>query len=269
MKLESQRILITGAAGGIGKELCTQLAARKARLCLIDRSREVCDKLVQELNNYSAETMIHYADITRAEERERVVNEMIKKWGGIDLLVNLAGVLDFARYDEQDPGTIHRILQVNVEAPMQLARYVLPQMIERGRGRIVNIGSMFGSIGFPCFAAYSASKFAMRGFSQALRRELAASGVGVTYISPRAVKTPFNPPVIHHMAELGMMHMDEPQWVAKKIIQAVEKEKDEAYLGFPESFFARINAILPGVVSRSIIKQVPALISFTQGKAKP
>jgi short-subunit dehydrogenase len=150
---------------------------------------------------------------------------------------------------------------------MQLTRYVLPSMIEQGHGRIVNIGSMFGSIGFPCFAAYSASKFAMRGFSQALRRELTGTGVGVTYVSPRAVKTRFNPPVVHRMAELGMMRMDDPQWVARKIVQAIEKEKDEAYLGFPESLFARINAVLPRIVDGAIVKQVPTLVSFTaQGR---
>ena len=101
-----------------------------------------------------------------------------------------------------------------------------------------------------------------------MRRELTGSGVGVTYVSPRAVKTPFNPPVVHRMAELGMMHMDDPQWVAHKIVRAVEKEKDEAYLGFPEGLFARLNALLPGAVGRAIAKQLPALISFTQHKAK-
>lgn len=68
--------------------------------------------------------------------------------------------------------------------------------------------------------------------------------------------------------ELGMMHMDDPEWVVKKIVHAIEKERDEAYLGFPESLFARINVILPGIVSRGIIKQVPALISFTQQKRR-
>jgi short-subunit dehydrogenase len=145
---------------------------------------------------------------------------------------------------------------------------VLPQMIERGHGRIVNVGSMFGSIGFPCFATYSASKFALRGFSQALRRELAGSGVGVTYISPRGVKTPFNPPMVHRMAELGMMHMDDPQWVAKKMVLAIAKQKEEAYIGFPENLFARINAVFPGLVNRAIIRQVPALVSFAQQKAR-
>ena len=127
---------------------------------------------------------------------------------------------------------------------------------------------MFGSIAFPCFAAYSASKFALRGFSQALRRELSGSGVGVTYIAPRAVKTPFNPPVVHRMAALGMMHMDDPLWVAQKIVRAIEKGKDEVYLGFPESLFARVNALLPRIVDRAIVKQVPALFSFTTQRHK-
>jgi short-subunit dehydrogenase len=263
MNLEGQRILITGAGGGIGQALCGQLAARKTRLCLLDRSPDIGQRLLLEQKNSETEILSVRADITRAEDRERAINKMIQTWDGIDLLINLAGVMDFARFDEQDPGMIQRILQVNVEAPIQLTRYALPHMIHQGHGRIVNIGSMFGSIGFPCFAAYSASKFAMRGFSQSLRRELAGTGVGVTYVSPRAVKTTFNPPVIHRMAELGMMKMDEPQWVAQKIVRAIEKRKDEVYLGFPESLFARINALLPGLVDGAIIKQVPTLIAFT------
>ena len=240
MNLESQRILITGASGGIGQELCVQLAQHKSRLCILDRNQDSSERLGVELKKLPVDVLAIQADITRADDRERAINKMTQAWGGIDILINLAGVMDFARFDEEDPGIIQRILQVNVEAPMQLTRSVLPQMVERSHGRIVNIGSMFGSIGFPCFAAYSASKFAMRGFSQALRRELNGSGVGVTYVSPRAVKT----------------------------ISAIVKEKDEAYMGFPESMFARINAILPGIVSRSITKQVPTLISFTQQKLK-
>jgi short-subunit dehydrogenase len=268
MHLESQRILITGAGGGIGQELCAQLAARRARLCLLDRNQDLLATLEQDLKTFPTEVLTAQADMTRAAERERAVNMMTQAWGGIDILINLAGVMDFVRFDEQDPGMIQRLLQVNVEAPMQLTRYVLPQMIERGRGRIVNIGSMFGSIGFPCFSAYSASKFALRGFSQALRRELAGSGVGITYVSPRAVRTPFNPPVVHRMAELGLMHMDDPQRVVKNIVRAIEKEKQETYIGFPESLFARLNAILPGIVSRAINKQVPTLISFTHQRAQ-
>lgn len=265
MNLESQRILITGASGGIGQHLCRLLSTRGARLCLVDRQAETSERLRQSLQG---EMVAANGDVTRGDDRERAINAAMQAFGGIDVLINLAGVMDFARLDEQDPALIQRILAVNVEAPMQLARAVLPQMLERRRGRIVNIGSMFGSIGFPCFAAYTASKFALRGFSEALRRELSGSGVGVTYVAPRAVKTPFNPPVVHRMAALGMMHMDDPQWVAQRIVRAIEKERDETYLGFPESLFARINALLPGVVGRAIAKQVPALMAFNREKAK-
>lgn len=266
MDPKSQRILITGASGGIGQALCTELAGRGARLCMLDRRKGKDATLAWELNTFVTEVMHLQADISRAEERERALRQVMQAWGGIDILINLAGVLDFTRYDEQEPAMIQRILQVNVEAPMQLTRQVLPQMVARGYGRIVNIGSMFGSIGFPCFAAYSASKFALHGFSQALQRELAETGVGVTYVSPRAVKTAFNPPVIHKMTELGMMRMDEPEWVARKIVRAIEKEREEVYLGFPESLFARINGILPGLIGRALMKQAPTLSAFSRQK---
>jgi len=266
MNITSQRVLVTGASGGIGQALCRELAQRGARLCMIDRRRRGDAALASELNTFVTEVLRLEADISRAEERERALQQVTQAWGGVDILINLAGVLDFTRFDEQDPAMIQRILQVNIEAPMQLTRQVLPQMVARGRGRIVNIGSMFGSIGFPCFAAYSASKFALRGFSQALRRELTESGVGVTYVSPRAVKTAFNPPVVHKMAELGMMRMDDAGWVARKIVRAVERGRDEVYLGFPEGLFARVNALLPGLVGRALARQVPALSAFSRQK---
>lgn len=261
MNLQSKRILLTGAAGGIGRQLCALFAARNARLCLVDRDRQAVESVGRDM---PSGTLAVATDITSADDRAAVIARMEQAFGGIDVLINLAGILDFKRFQDSDPTTIQRILQVNVEAPMQWVRAVLPKMTAQGSGRIVNIGSMFGSIGFPGFAVYSASKFALRGFSQALRRELSGTGVGVTYISPRAVKTPLNPEVVHLMAERGMMRMDDAHWVAAEIVRAIEKEKNEAYLGFPEKFFARINAVLPGVVDRGIAKQVPEILAFAE-----
>ena len=207
-------------------------------------------------------------DVTRPEDREAALALTEREWGGLDVLINLAGVLGFGPYQEEDPGLVARLLKVNLEAPMQLTRAILPGMIERGQGRIVNVGSMFGSIGFPLFAAYSASKFALRGFSQALRRELAGTGVGVTYVSPRAVRTPLNPPVVHAMAEHGLMRMDAPEPVALAIVRAIERDRKEAYLGFPEGIFARVNGILPGLVDRALARQVPTLMAYAS-TAKP
>jgi len=264
MHLESKRILLTGAAGGIGAHLRQLLAARSARLGLLDRGPEASASLAEAARDLPSDCVVIDADITSADDRRRAVQAMHQAFGGIDMLINLAGVLDFRPFAEADPGTITRLLQVNVEAPLLLAREVLPEMTARGSGRIVNIGSMFGSIAFPCFAAYSAGKFALRGFSQALRRELTGTGVGVSYVSPRAVRTAFNPDIIHHMAERGLMRMDDADWVAARIVQAIERDRDEVYLGFPESLFARINALWPRLVDRSVNKQVPTLLDFAR-----
>ena len=262
MKLSNQRIVITGAGGGIGRALTEELVSKGARLCLLVRQSDQAVPPVNLDAIRDSQTFTWACDVSRADQREKAVHAVERSWGGVDVLINLAGVLDFRSFQEEDPAMLQRMVQVNVEAPMQLARALLPGMLERGHGRIVNVGSMFGSIGFPFFAAYSATKFALRGYSQALRRELAGTGVGVTYVSPRAVNTPLNPPVIHEMASRGVMRMDEPGPVAKAIVRAIEQERSESYLGFPESLFARINAVFPGLVDLALSKQTPGLLAY-------
>lgn len=264
MNFKDQRVMITGAAGGIGTELVALLAARGARLCLLNRGAASVASLQERARRLGTETLVLQADVTVAAERQQALSRMRSAFGGIDVLINLAGMVDFHLLAETDPAIMPRLLAVNLEAPMQMAREVVPEMIERGRGRIVNMGSMFGSIGFPGFSLYSASKFALRGFSQALRRELSGSGVGVTYVSPRAVRTPFNPEVVHRMAERGMMHMDEPARVAVRTLHAIERDRDEAYLGFPESLFARLNGLFPRLIDRALRKDLPSLIAYTR-----
>jgi len=268
MQLSNQRIVITGAGGGIGKAIAAELTSKGARLCLLVRQSDPCVPSVTLDMARDAQTFTWACDVSRADQRDKAVNAVERAWGGADVLINLAGVLDFRPFQDEDPAMLQRMIQVNVEAPMQLARAFLPGMLERGHGRIVNVGSMFGSIGFPFFAAYSATKFALRGYSQALRRELAGSGVGVTYVSPRAVNTPLNPPVVHAMASRGMMRMDEPEPVAKAIVRAIEKDRSESYLGFPESLYVRINALLPGLVDLAIAKQTSSLFEYASGRKK-
>ncbi len=265
MNLRGKRILLTGAAGGIGRDLCQELAFRGAKLCLVGRTDASIASLRHMVEEKGLDALVVQADITQARDRESAVRRMHLKYAGIDVLINLAGQMDFQLFSASDPAMIQQMLQVNLQAPMQLTREVLPGMLVQGSGHIVNIGSMFGSIGYPGFATYSATKFALRGFSQALRRELTDSGIGVTYVSPRGVRTAFNPRAVHAMAAEGMMHMDEPAWVATHIANAIEKEKDEAYLGFPESFFARLNSLWPRLVDLSLKKVVPAISRHAGG----
>ncbi|MCG6943150.1 MAG: SDR family oxidoreductase [Thiohalocapsa sp.] len=265
MRLETQRVLLTGAGGGMGRLVARMLAEKGAWICALEHSPDAAETLRAELEPLGARPLVAIGDVTRADARAAAIALAEREWGGIDILINLAGVLELRRFQDTDPAAVSRLLAVNLEAPMLLAREVLPGMLRYGHGRIVNVGSMFGSIGFPLFAAYSASKFALRGFSQALRRELTGTGVGVTYIAPRAVRTALNPPVVHAMAAHGLMRMDEPEPVAAAMVQAIERERNEVYLGQPEGFFAGVNAILPGLVDGALAKQLPALIDHLDG----
>ncbi len=190
-------------------------------------------------------------DLSSQEGCSDAVQKAMLALGGIDVLINLAGLMSFCTYEDEDIECVQRIMQVNLITPMLLSRAVLPQILEQNKGQIANIGSMFGSIGFAYFSTYSASKFGLRGFSQALRRELADTDIEVTYLSPRAVKTPINTGPIVQMGVAANMNMDEPELVAGLMHKAIEAGKKEAYFSYPEAIFARVNGISPGIVDNA------------------
>jgi short-subunit dehydrogenase len=257
-QLTDQRIILTGAAGGIGSELAKQLSSHGCKLGLVGRSQEKLEQLAEQLVNDSidkSDIALIVADIVTQEGRQTIVEQMKKEFQGYDILINTAGIMDFTSLLEQSDERIEAVFQTNVIAPIQLCKKVLPYMKSQNKGHIVNVGSTFGSIGFAWFTSYSTSKFALRGFSQALRRELAETAVKVSYIAPRAVKTSLNSSAVYNMAKEVKMNMDSPDWVAKKIIQSIINNDKEKYLGFPESLFVRINAIFPGIVDRATRSQ--------------
>ena len=127
-------------------------------------------------------------------------------------------------------------------------------MKKRGDGQIVNIGSIFASINFAHFVTYSSSKAGVKAFSEALRRELKGSGVHVSYVAPRSIKTPLNSAKVLQMAKATKMNMDSPEFVANHIIEAIKHKKKDVYIGFPESLFVRINGLLPRMVDSALAK---------------
>lgn len=255
MNLNSARVILTGASGGIGSATAEALVKSGAQLLLVDRQAEGLQKLANRLRADGAQVHAFPADLTRAADRQAVPEHATRVLGGVDLLVNNAGLLHFNPFEDEDPQAMERLLNVNVVAPILLARAVLPLMQRQGHGRIVNIGSIFGSIGFPYFASYSASKFALRGFSEALRRELGGSGVGVTYIAPRATRTSLNRSAVNRMNEALKVAMDSPERVAAAVVDALRRDRDEVYLGWAESLFVRLNGLMPRLVDRALGKQ--------------
>jgi len=251
MRVDEKRIILTGAAGGMGKILARLLVERQASCALVDADADALNTLCRDLSG----TIAVPADLSTAKQCSEAAQQAIDGLGGVDILINLAGLMSFCTYEHEDVDRLECLIRVNLVAPMALSRAVLPEMLAQGTGQIVNIGSMFGSIGFAYFSAYSASKFGLRGFSQALRRELSDTGVSVTYVSPRAVKTPINTSAIMKMNAATHTTMDDPAVIAAKILRATEAGRKEAYLGFPESLFARLNGLWPALIDGAIRKQ--------------
>ena len=238
MPFEAKRILLTGGSGGIGSLIRRQLEYEGARVTVLDREPPVMGASFLQ-HDLSSPQGIEAAAAAVAE----------RPW---DILVNLAGIQHFGPLCAQSPEHLLASYMVNLVAPVRLTQAVLPGMREQGVGQIVNVGSIFGSINFAHFVTYSSAKAGLRGFSQALRRELAGSGVDVTYVAPRAVRTALNSAKVMEFAGLTGMNMDAPEPTARRIIDAIRARRRDAYLGFPEAIFVRLNAILPGLVDRAL-----------------
>ena len=264
--MQHKRVILTGAGGGIGSQLVALLYAAGTRLSLVDLNAAALQQLQQTHGAERIHTVV--ADITRREERARIVDETQQRYGGIDILINAAGINPFGVFSAQEETLVEKTIEINLLAPMLLARAVLPVMLAQGSGQIVNVGSTFGSIGFAWFSAYSASKFALRGFSQALRRELVDTGIAVSYVAPRAVRTALNSSQVYDMAKVVRMKMDDPEAVARQILRAIRHRRKECYIGFPESLFVRINALLPGLVDRALRGQNRTARVFAAGSGK-
>jgi short-subunit dehydrogenase len=247
-RLPRYRAILTGASGGIGRAIAVALAPHCEELLLVGRDAARLEE-ARRAAGPVARTLV--ADLATPAGRDAV--ELL----GVNLLVNNAGVGDFAWLETQDDATLERIVQANLLAPMQLTRRLLPDLRRAGDAWIVNVGSILGYLGYPGNAAYCASKFALRGFSEALRRELADTGVQVLYLAPRATRTAMNGAGVNALnAELGVA-MDPPEAVAAQLVALLEHPSRERLLGMPEALFARQNQIVPGLVDRALRRQLP------------
>jgi short-subunit dehydrogenase len=253
MKLHGTKVILTGASRGIGRELARRLAGRGARLVLLGRDAAAVAAVCNEVFAVGSRADPIQFDLAAPAGHEAVIERARAILGRIDVLVNNAGVSSFESFERQSPEAIARIVATNLVAPMLLARAALPHL-EAG-ARIVNVGSMFGSIGFPHCAVYSGTKFGLRGFSEALRREVAARGIGVTYVAPRAARTGANSAALYRFAAKTGMALDAPGDVAEGIVDAIERDEAERFFGGPEPLFARLNALLPRLVDRALGKQ--------------
>ena len=204
MRFSGQSIAITGGAGELGLRLVHRFVSEGAAVTIYDRQPP------------PPNTPVFYTPCDLASLSGIEAAASLMEAAPHDILINLAGVQHFGPFEAQSPQHLQATYVVNLLAPARLAQAALPAMRAKGRGQIVNIGSIFGSINFAHFATYSSSKAGLRGLSQACDGELAGSGVAVTYIAPRAVKTAFNSAKVVQFSALTKSAMDDP--VADQIL---------------------------------------------------
>jgi uncharacterized protein len=191
MKLRGSVVLVTGASSGIGAEIAREAADRGAELILVARGREKLEELAADLRERGAEAAVRPADLANEDEAEALASELIEAGRVPDVLVNNAGAGRWRAVDENEKGEARRQMDLPYIGAFELTRALVPAMMERGSGRVVNMTSAAAYFFFPGANGYGSARHAMRAFGEHLHEDLRGTGVGVTLIVPAEVDTPY------------------------------------------------------------------------------
>lgn len=227
--LPGLRALITGASSGIGRALAVELARYKVRTLLMARN-EAALREVQALTASSGvEAVISAGDVTNPTDRDRAMGTAHQELGGLDLLVNNAGISAHGDFASESPEVTRRIFEVNYFAAIDLTRAALPLLHEGQSPMIVNVGSILGHRAIPFHATYCASKFALAGWSESLRAELNPHGIDVLVVSPGTTDTPFTSNLVERRITLPWANGKgvSPEKVARATRRAIQRGKRE------------------------------------------
>ncbi|MBE9473832.1 MAG: SDR family oxidoreductase [Chloroflexi bacterium] len=249
-------ILVTGASSGIGEAVARLFAREGYRVSLGARRLDRLQALADEIESAGGQSIAVQSDLTRFEDIQRLISETLDQFGQIDVLLNNAGFGRIKWLEELDPmEDIQAQLQINLITTILVAREVLPHMIQRRSGHIINMGSMGGLVATPTYTIYSASKFGVRGFTEALRREVSVYDVHVSGIYPGAVNTEFK----QHAGidrKTGQTTPEslrlEPEEVARAVLSVVRRPRRELIIPWQMRLTVWMNILFPGIVDRII-----------------
>jgi short-subunit dehydrogenase len=247
--------VVTGAAGGIGAALVRRLHADGAHVIAVDVASEPLVSLASELG---PRCVAHVLDVTDPVGWERLADEVATR-GGARILVNNAGITVHGLFASHALADVDRVVDVNLKSVLYGCRAFLPQLCAAERAHIVNVSSLAGRVAFPYQSIYSATKFAVRGFSAALRIELAPHGVGVTAVLPGAVATrllesarSYDGAASRSLAGLMLAHGVRPERLAERVVRAIRDDEAEVVVGWDARVALAARALAPRLLSHAL-----------------
>jgi 3-oxoacyl-[acyl-carrier protein] reductase len=251
--IRGKRALVTGAASGIGRAIALGLARQGAELFLVDIDEANLRASACAAEKFSSKVIVAVCDLSQSAQITATVNDCRATFGRLDILVNSAGVVCYGPANEISLERWQALISVNLLAPIQLVRELLPLLTRQDESHILNVCSVLGLVPARKLMAYQTSKFAMVGYSLALRTEYAAQNVGVTALCPGLVDTPmldkFGPGWLRKSVCLGPLSLvTSPDAVASKAIAAIRKNRGLVVVSLGGQLIWRLYRLFPSLV---------------------
>lgn len=240
--------VVTGASAGIGEATARLLAGAGMRVAVCARRRERLEQLVADLTAAGRVAAAYALDVTDARAVRAMVDDIDARWGGLDVLVNNAGRGLSATFEDTRPEELRELLELNVMAAFTTTQAVLPWMRRQGRGHVINVSSIVGRRGVPYRSAYSATKFALGGLSEALRVELVGTGIHVSLVYPIGTATEFHRVEARRAGPGPHGPIQSSEHVARCILRCVRRPRAEVYPFRPSWLLSLASVVAPRLV---------------------
>jgi NAD(P)-dependent dehydrogenase (short-subunit alcohol dehydrogenase family) len=253
-------VVITGASSGIGRACAHEFARARALLVLAARNQAALETTVRECTDLGAEAVAVPCDVGEWYQVERLAQAAERRFGGLDIWVNDAGVTAFGRLDEIPANELDKVVRTNLLGTLWGCRAVLPVFRRKGEGTLINVASMVAVVGQPLTSAYSATKWAIRGLSQALRGELAdTKAIHVCTVLPGSIDTPLFQHGANHTGRgvRPVPPVHAPEEVARTVVALARHPRREVFVGAEARVAAFVHALAPALTERIMARSVP------------
>ncbi len=250
MRIAGRTVIVTGASSGIGRETAREFTRRRAHVVLASRNRQSLEALADELADYPGRRLVVPTDVTDRLAVEALVRRTVEEFDSVDVLVNNAGVGLFAPVAGGSIDNMHHVFNVNFWGAVHCIQATVPYMRRQRRGHIVNVSSVLGKVAAPYLGMYSATKFALAAVSNALRSEMAGTGIHVSTVYPGLTDTPIHQNMMREVDvpdPPAYVRSVSPSAVARRIAQAVRWNLRDAYVTLEDLAVVAAHPLAPGL----------------------